>query len=52
VRRGEVNQVDVWPERLAVGGTLPQLPLALKGHSPIPLNLEAAYTDAREHCRL
>ena len=37
---------------LAVGGTLPLLPLALKGTRAVPLDLEATYTDARQRGRL
>jgi hypothetical protein len=51
-RRGEQNQVDLWPVRLALGGTLPLLPLALRGTRAVPLDLEKTYTDARERSRL
>jgi Protein of unknown function (DUF4058) len=51
-RRKEKNEIDVWPVPLAVGGTLPLLPLALKGARAVPLDLEAAYTDARQRSRL
>jgi hypothetical protein len=52
VRRQEANQIDVWPSALAVGGTLPQLPLALRGGPAVPLDLEATYTDACRRSRL
>ena len=52
VRRQEANQIDVWPSALAVGGTLPQLPLALRGGPAVPLDLEATYTDACQRSRL
>ncbi len=51
-RRGEENQIDLWPVPLAVGGTLPLLPLALRGTGPVPVDLEKTYTDARERARL
>ncbi len=51
-RRGEANELDVWAVALAVGGTLPVLPLALLRHGPIPLDLEATYTEARQRARL
>jgi Protein of unknown function (DUF4058) len=52
VRRDEANQIDVWPSALAVGGKLPQLPLALRGGPAVPLDLEATYTDACQRSRL
>jgi len=51
-RRGEDNQIDLWPVSLTVGGTLPVLPLALRGTCAVPLDLETTYTDARERSRL
>jgi hypothetical protein len=52
VRRQEKNEIDLYPVALGVGGPLPLLPLALKGTRAIPLDLEAAYTDARQRNRL
>jgi hypothetical protein len=52
LRRQEKNEIDVWPTALNVGTPLPLLPLALKGAQPIALDLEAAYTDARQRSRL
>jgi hypothetical protein len=51
-RRQENNQIDIWPVTLTLGGTLPLLPLALRGTRAVPLDLEATYTDARERSRL
>jgi hypothetical protein len=51
-RRGEQNEIDIWPVALSVGGALPLLPLALKGTRAVPLDLEAAYSEARERSRL
>ena len=46
------SQLDVWPEPLTLGRPLPVLPLALRGAFFVPVDLEAAYTEARGHCRL
>ena len=51
-RRQESNQIDVWPHRLAVGQALPLVPLALRGASAVPLDLEATYSDACQRSRL
>jgi hypothetical protein len=51
-RRGEVNQIDLWPVPLAVGGQLPLLPLALRGRRAVPLDLDATYTETRLRSRL
>ncbi len=52
LRRQEKNEIDIWPAPLSIGGPLTVLPLALKGARAIPLDLEAAYTDARQRSRL
>lgn len=52
VRREERSQIEVWPEPLAVGQNLPVLPLWLRGAGCVPLDLEAAYMQARERSRL
>jgi hypothetical protein len=51
-RRGEDNQIDLWPVPLTVGETLPLLPLALRGTRAVPVDLEKTYRDARERSRL
>jgi hypothetical protein len=51
-RRGEDDQIDLWPVALTVGGALPLLPLALRGTRAVPLDLEKTYSDARERSRL
>jgi hypothetical protein len=43
VRRGDENQLDIWPERLELGRELPSLPLWLRGGPCLAVNLEAAY---------
>jgi hypothetical protein len=52
VRRQEVNQIDVWPAALAVGGPLPVLPLCLRGFRAVPLDLEGTYHEACQRSRL
>jgi hypothetical protein len=52
VRRQERDEIDIWPVPLAVDGTLPLLPLALKRARAVPLDLEATYSDARQRSRL
>jgi hypothetical protein len=46
------DQVDVWAVPLEVGGTMPVLPLALRGAGPLSLDLEATYTETRQRCQL
>ena len=46
------DQIDAWLVPLQVGGTLPVLPLALRGAGSVPLDLEATYTETRQRCRL
>jgi hypothetical protein len=50
--RGGAEQIDVWPAALAVGETLPVLPLAINAEICLPLDLEATYTAARQRRRL
>lgn len=51
-RRNQASWIDLWPMPLALGETLPTLPLALRGAFYVPVDLEAAYGDARQRCRL
>jgi len=51
-RRDQANWIDLWPTPLAIGATLPPLPLALRGAFYVPVELEATYTDARQRSRL
>jgi hypothetical protein len=51
-RREEANCIDTWTVCLKLGESLPQLPLALRGHSLIPVALEQTYQEARAHSRL
>jgi hypothetical protein len=43
---GTRTQLEMWPARLALGETLPTLPLWLAVDCAVPLELEAAYRDA------
>lgn len=52
VSEGELHPIHVWFETLAVGSPLPPLPLAVRGYGPIPLELEATYTEACQRSRL
>jgi len=50
--RQERNEIDVWPHLLTVGEVLPTLPLALRGHGCVPLDLEATYLETCRRSRL
>jgi Protein of unknown function (DUF4058) len=52
LHRQEKDEIDYWPVPLAVGNTLPLLPLALRGAGRVPLDLESTYMDARQRSRL
>ncbi len=52
VLRGDADQIDVWPNAMTLGQPLPTVPLPIKGYGVIPLDLEAAYTDAHQRLRL
>ncbi len=49
---GGTPVIDVWARSLTLGLTLPELPLALKGYSCIPVDLDATYTEACERSGL
>jgi hypothetical protein len=52
VRRGEQEQIDLWPAALQVGQPLPTLPLWISAELCLPIDLEAAYMDVRRRRRL
>jgi Protein of unknown function (DUF4058) len=52
LRRREREEIDLWPAPLALGGTMPLLPLALNAGVSMPVDLEAAYMDACRRRRL
>lgn len=47
VGRQDESSLDIWNETLTVGGTLPTLPLWLRGGPCLPLDLESTYEQAR-----
>lgn len=51
-RRAETSLVDLWPQPLTVGQSLPVLPLALRGDGVVPIDLETTYTEARQRSRM
>jgi len=52
-RRGNEDKMGVWPVRLNVGEALPVLPLWLREvEIPVRVDLEAAYTEARQRSAL
>jgi hypothetical protein len=52
VLRLDREEIDLWPVTLAVGDTLPVLPLRLKGDLFVPIDFEATYIDAARRQRL
>jgi hypothetical protein len=52
VRRGETPEIDLWPTPLALGGSLPTLPLRLTGDLFVPVDFEATYQEACRRRRL
>lgn len=52
VRRPTSDQIEVWFATLAVGQSLPFLPLALDKGICVPLDLETTYTEACQRSRL
>ena len=52
-RRKDADRIAIWPVPLALGQDLPALPLWLRGlPAPVRVDFEAAYTEARQRCRL
>jgi hypothetical protein len=52
LRRGDDDQIDIWPQTLAIGQPMPEMPLALGADLVVPVTLEAAYEDACRRRRL
>jgi hypothetical protein len=46
LRRGERDEIDVWRSPLALGASLPTMPLALRADLVIPVDFEATYAEA------
>ena len=51
-RRPTGDQIELWPQALRVGQTLPVLPLALRNAGGVPIDLDETYSDACERSRL
>jgi hypothetical protein len=51
-RRDAEDLIDLWGFRFDVGDVLPTLPLAISPEGYLPVDLEAAYMDARSRRRL
>jgi hypothetical protein len=52
VRDDDRQQLELWPEALAVGAKLPMLPLWLNEEQAVPLDLETSYRSACEALRM
>jgi hypothetical protein len=52
VHRKRKDVIDIWTWPLAIGATLPAVPLALKGFGCVRLDLEATYAEACERSRI
>jgi hypothetical protein len=52
IRRNEKEQIDTWLVSLAVGKSLPILPLALTGELILSIDLESTYVDACRKLRI
>jgi hypothetical protein len=51
-RRPTGDHIEIWPIPLAIGQSLPTMPLSLRGGPTVPLDLEATYMDVRQRSRL
>ncbi len=51
-RQPSGDQVELWPMPLALGQSLPVLPLALRNAGVVPVDLETTYQEARQRSRL
>jgi hypothetical protein len=52
LREGAKDEICVWHSRLALGQTLPTLPLALRADLVVPVEFEATYAEACRRKRL
>jgi Protein of unknown function (DUF4058) len=52
VRRGERDEIDLWPHALSVGQPLVKLPLWIGPDLAVPIDLDATYTIACQRRRL
>ncbi len=51
-RQPSGDQIEVWPQPLALGQPLPILPLALRNAGVVPVDLEETYSEACRRSRL
>ena len=51
-RRETGDHIEMWPIPLAMGRTLPVMPLALRAVATVPVDLEATYTTTCADCRM
>src|SRR5438094_828242 len=52
IRREQREEIDLWPNALALGAPLPTLPLALNAEIGLLIDLEATYLDACRRRRI
>lgn len=52
IRRGERGELDYWGESLAIGESIPTLPLRIVGDLFVPVDLESTYMETRRGRRL
>lgn len=52
LREGGIDRIDGWPVPLELGRPLPTMPLSLHAECCLPLELEAAYTEACQRRRV
>ena len=52
IRRGERDEINVWPQSLAIGKSLPELPLWIGPELVVPVSLDSTYTNACRRRRL
>jgi hypothetical protein len=46
LRRNHADEIDLWRSPLTLGGSLPTLPLGLRGDLAIPVDFESTYAEA------
>jgi hypothetical protein len=51
-RRGSEDQGEAWAVPLQLAGPMPVLPLAFRGATTVPLDLERTYMETRQRCQL
>ena len=51
-RRETGDQIEMWPVPLAIGRSLPVMPLALRGVATVPVDLEATYMTTCQDSRM